>query len=311
MLERRAVSEFRADGRVLSGTAVTYGELANVYGTLERFEPASFADLSDVRLDVQHDRRRLLTRTGSGLVLTDGESALTFRAELPITREADDTLELVRKQILRGASVEFIATSERVEDRTRVIGGAELLAVSIVDNPAYRSSRVEARRGRTGMRGGYRYGSVHTVANKGKVRKVAVRKGAFDYALDEGREVSLNFGSNLDSTLGTTGSGTLAVTRAADGLRASVTRLPDTAAASDLVALNAAGIPLYLRPRYTTDGIADAFEDVPEAGNPEVSVRNVKNALLLGFDLTVRGAGNGYDPVELVSGGAGRRRFYA
>ena len=315
MLERRAVSEFRADARKLSGVAIRYGDTATIYGRLrERFEPGAFGDLSGTRLDVMHDRRRIIARVGAGLVLQDSAEALRFEAELPATREADDTLELVRRGVLRGASIEFLPISERLEDRTRVISAADLPAVSIVDDPAYKQSTVEARRrlGRV-LRGGYDYRNVHVVSASGKLRKTRLKASSLDFALDDPeREISLNLGSSLDGTLGTRSSGTLKVTkRGTDGLDVQLDSLPDTQAARDLIGLNEAGIALYARPRYSLDGVPDAYVDVPEPGNPDVLIREVNQALLLGFDLTIRGRGNGYRPIELSAARSARRRFYA
>ncbi len=312
MIEARAAVEFRAEGRRLSGVAIRYGDTASVFGQLERFEADAFSDLSDVRLDRQHDRRAILARTGAGLEMTDGPDALRFAAELPRTRDADDTLELVRKGVLRGASIEFLASTERLEDRVRVISGADLLAVSIVDNPAYRQSRVEARQApRGGVRGGYSYGRVHVISNTGQLRKTRLKKGSLDFTIDEGRELTLNLGSSLDSTLGTRSSGTLEIVKRENGIDLSLTSLPETQAAADLAGLQAAGIALYARPRYTTDGVPDAFEDVPEPGNSDVLIREVSSALLLGFDLGVRGGENGYEAIERTGQGPRRRRFYA
>ena len=90
--------ELRAEGeRRLSGVVVTYGEIGAAPFGKELFEVRAFGDLSeaDVILNTMHDRRRPLARTRSGLTITDDERALSIRAELPNTREADDTLELV------------------------------------------------------------------------------------------------------------------------------------------------------------------------------------------------------------------------
>ena len=63
-------AEFRADAitgeRTLSGVAMPYGSLAQLRGFRERFEPRAFGDLSsaDVTLNVQHDRGRVIARTG-------------------------------------------------------------------------------------------------------------------------------------------------------------------------------------------------------------------------------------------------------
>ena len=92
--ERRYV-ELRAapDGRRLEGVAVRYGDVAALPWGKERFEAGAFADrMSDVRLTVQHDRGRPLARTGAGLTLDDNAERLALAAELPVTREADDTL---------------------------------------------------------------------------------------------------------------------------------------------------------------------------------------------------------------------------
>ena len=311
MLERRAAVQFRAEGRTISGVALRYGDIAPSFN--ERFESGAFADLSDVRLDTQHDRRRILARTGAGLELTDSADALTFRAELPATREADDALELVRRRILRGASVEFLARQERRDGNTRVVTAAELVAVSIVDDPAFKQSTIETRRARGGLFGGYKYGRLHLTSASGRVRKTRLKSGALDFSIDEGRELTVNLGSSLNSTLATRSSGTLEVAKSAEGVSASIRRLPATQAASDLVALQDAGIALHLRPRYQVpDSLPSgkaAFVDVPEPGNESVLIREVSEAVLLGFDLTVRGGDNGFEPITLTPG-PGRKRWY-
>ena len=114
----------------------------------ERFEAGAFGAVGalDVILNVQHDRARPIARTGGGgLVLVDGPRALEIRAELPRTRDAEDALELVRLRVLRGLSVEFAATRERQEGRLRVVEGADLSGLGVVDRPAYTGATVSAR----------------------------------------------------------------------------------------------------------------------------------------------------------------------
>ena len=132
------------EGRVLSGTIMQYGEIATGAPRPERFLPGAF-EFDDVLLNVQHDRKRPLARTPGTLVLTDTAEALTLTATLPETRECDDTLELVRKRVLTGLSVEFRAVRERLEGRVRVIEKAILSAVGVVDTAAYAGAVVEAR----------------------------------------------------------------------------------------------------------------------------------------------------------------------
>lgn len=141
--------EVRAEGSGLSGVAVTYGAVARAGPTgRELFEPGAFAGrMADVTLNRQHERGRILVRTGAGLTLTDSPEALRFAAELGETREERDTLDLVRRGVLRGASVEFVPLRENIVAGVRRIAEAALVRIGIVDTPAYPGSTVEARQG--------------------------------------------------------------------------------------------------------------------------------------------------------------------
>ena len=147
-LERRYV-ELRADaeGRVLRGVAVVYGDVAALPFGRERIVAGAFAGgMSDVILNASHDRSTPLARTaGAGLDLADSAERLAFTATLPETRAADDVLALVRTGVMRGASVEMRVTGERFESGVRVIERASLSAIGVVDTPAYPASEVEAR----------------------------------------------------------------------------------------------------------------------------------------------------------------------
>lgn len=137
----------RAGERELSGQAIVYGDIARLPWGEERIEAGAFDPLGDVILNSQHDRNVPLARTGGGgLQLMDSAAALEVMAELPATRAADDVLELVRKKILRGLSIEFVTTAERMEGGVRVIERANLSGVAVVDRPAYSDSLVQARR---------------------------------------------------------------------------------------------------------------------------------------------------------------------
>ena len=143
--ERRAGAEFRLRGRELAGRAMVYGEVAP--GLNERFEPGAFAPVPAVPLNLQHDARMTVLEAGA-YELRDTPEALLLRADLP---EDSAALKLVRRGALKGLSVEFKAQRERRDSGLRVIEAAELLAVGVVDAPAYTSARVEvrARLGRT------------------------------------------------------------------------------------------------------------------------------------------------------------------
>ena len=147
MTTERRFCEFRAEGRRLSGTAIRFGSEARMPWGRERFNAAAFAPLGDVILNDMHNRQAPLARTGGGgLTLHDDGESLRFEADLPATRAADDVLELVRTNVLRGASIEFEATRERMEGDLRIVERARLSAIGIVDTPAYSDSEIEARR---------------------------------------------------------------------------------------------------------------------------------------------------------------------
>ena len=147
---QRRYFEFRYDGdRTISGVAMRYGDVAELpWGDKERFEPGAFGSVgsSDVILNFQHDRKRPLARTGgSGLTLDDSSQELRLTAKLPDTREANDAIELVKQNIVRGFSVEFLPESFEMEEEVMVITKAELKGIGLVDRPAYKGSRINPR----------------------------------------------------------------------------------------------------------------------------------------------------------------------
>ena len=141
----------RQAGRVLSGTAIRYGDVARIGGQREKFLPGSFPGVegSDILLNRQHLRERPLARSnGGGLTVSDSPQALSIRAELPQTADSNETLLLVKSGVLRGLSIEFEALRESQENGTRVVSEAKLFAVAVVDSGAYPASTVEARQRR-------------------------------------------------------------------------------------------------------------------------------------------------------------------
>ena len=144
---------FDADERRVSGTAMKYGDTATLpWGEKERFEPGAFGEVagSDVTLNVQHDRARLIARTGADpsgglLTLRDTGNELTVSAVLPDTQEANDAVKNIRARLLRGMSVEFIPKQTRMENDTIVVEEATLRGIGVVDRPSYTKSKVLPR----------------------------------------------------------------------------------------------------------------------------------------------------------------------
>ena len=149
IIEHRFV-ELRAEpeSRKIAGVAITYNDLAKLPWGLERVSASAFGDVKslDVIMNLQHNRAMPLARTnGGGLQLLDDDDALRVEATLPATRMADDAITMVQTGVLRGLSIEFKATNEHRQGNVRVIDRALLLGVSLVDQPAYPRSMVEAR----------------------------------------------------------------------------------------------------------------------------------------------------------------------
>ena len=141
-LERR-FTEIRANGRTLTGTVMAYGDVADRGAFQESFHPGAFGDVADLELslNVMHAEHRILTRTGSGLVFHDSPTALLMSAQLPATRESDDTLTLVNDGTLTGLSIEFESLSENWKGELRSIARAYLGGLGVVDSPSYKGSQ--------------------------------------------------------------------------------------------------------------------------------------------------------------------------
>ena len=311
-VERR-YSPIEVEGRNLRGVGIRYGEVARMPFGRETFEPGAFGPSVsglDVRLNVQHNRDRLIARTPGTLQLADGPDALRVMATLPETREADDALTLVRAGVLRGLSLEFRAGDAPIIDGVRTVRRAGLLAFGLVDTPAYHGSTVEARsfeirQDGDGLEGSFFYdvdtvisdraqdgGEMETRRQDG-VRKQRVAPRAFSFTLGApDRDIQLLAGRSGDNVLASKLSGTLILTDSPEALRFRVERLPETQAARDLRAVLAAdaaepGIqPLFRIPPPET--VPEAVEIIPEPGNPGVFIEVVRQAVLTAIAVVYR-----------------------
>ena len=151
MLERRFI-ELRstAESGILSGTAVRYGDKASIGGLFDEvIEPLAFgADVakSDVSLNLQHVRASIFARTGpnGGLTLKDNAERLDIRALIPAELQAGrDALAGLERGLFRGLSVEMRVTKDRNQGGARHIVAADLVAIALVDSPAYGDSEAE------------------------------------------------------------------------------------------------------------------------------------------------------------------------
>ena len=138
--ERYIPIEIREDlsrvspGRLV-GVLLTYGERAQ--DRPEVFEDGALEwDADGVVLNLSHDRRRPVVRFTPEVVGRE----VRVDVPLPDTVDGRDAATLTKNGTLKGLSVEFRSLSEGVKDGVRSISKAALVAVGLVDSPAYATS---------------------------------------------------------------------------------------------------------------------------------------------------------------------------
>lgn len=140
-----------ADNRNVAGTAVKYGDEANIGGLFtETIERGALRFASDgILMNVQHDRGRPIARSdGGGLTLLNSDQCLEVSAHVVETRDGDDCLQLVKAGVLKGLSIEMHVTRDKwnADYTKRAIQDAVLTAVAICDKPAYGQSTLTVAR---------------------------------------------------------------------------------------------------------------------------------------------------------------------
>ena len=303
LVEYRYAEFDDSDGRTLLGTVIRYGDVSTATPVgAERFESGVFGDIPtlDTILNMQHDRKRPLARTGGGgLVLTDSDERLRIEATLPETRDGDDALELVEKGVLRGFSTEFISRQESDRNGVRSISQAALPAIALVDRPAYAGSIIaEIRQQGEGISGEFSYETDSIVAATGRVRKERIRPGAFSYAINSpDREINLVLGDN-SRPLASKRAGSLILEDTPTALKFRVAKLPRTSYVGDFLGMLRgksivpgvvpffSATPLSVARRLFDNG--RAVDEEEEAGNPGVFRRIVKSGLLTALSIMFR-----------------------
>ena len=150
--------EVRAEGRILTGVVMRYGDQGSPGDILsahgERFLPGSLVRSADADtfLDLEHDQTRVLVWEGAGLTFEDTAEALLMRAELPRIPLADLALAGVRSGRRTGLSIEFRDAVQSLIDGVSVVSRALLVGVGLVARPVYAGSQVSLRSAQTGRR---------------------------------------------------------------------------------------------------------------------------------------------------------------
>lgn len=145
---------------VLYGRPIVYDEatsindLAGSYTEIIKAGALDGADLSDVRLLVNHDASKIpLARTPKTMSLKVDAAGLTFEATLPDTEEARSAYAAVERGDITGMSFAFKVPEGGDHydpaTNTRTINRIEkVYECSIVNFPAYPQTSVEARSAR-------------------------------------------------------------------------------------------------------------------------------------------------------------------
>jgi len=153
MIEKRAATEVRAEGRKLVGYAAVFGQEARIADFVEKIAPGAFsrslAAGDDILALADHDPKRVLARTKSGtLRLSEDERGLRFELDVPDTTVGRDILALAQRGDLGGMSFGF-SVEEGGDDWSgvyRTLRAVKLHEVSVVQSfPAYSGTSVSAR----------------------------------------------------------------------------------------------------------------------------------------------------------------------
>lgn len=163
-MEQRCVQiegmEVRAAGdnqRILTGTAVVYGQTTDMGFFFERIQPGALTDVlaadDNIAVLYEHDRRSLLASLqGKSLTLTDTPKGLNFRMDVAETSIGNDVLALVKRGELKGMSFAFrvAENGQQFADEggktVRVITKIDMMPeITITAWPAYGDTKVNTR----------------------------------------------------------------------------------------------------------------------------------------------------------------------
>ena len=153
MIKRSFKIDFRDGGQStltngIAGYAFKFNETVNYMGQLERFSPDLKVDMNQAGtfLFRDHNPERVLARVPDTLKFTVDKEGLRFTADYIDTPLWKETVKLLSKGVLNGASVGFSSSKERQDDNNITIyERIKLFEVSLVTWPAYESSEVNNR----------------------------------------------------------------------------------------------------------------------------------------------------------------------
>lgn len=145
--------------------------------------------------------------------------------------------------------------------------------------------------------GRFPYGALATLADRGKVRKERIARGAFDFTLaDDDLEVNLLLGHDFDKPLASRQNGSLVLRDTDDALTFEASILPDLEDVThvrDALAMLGAGLVTGISPGFRVppkEAVPDNQRLDPEPGNPSVFIRTIMQLVLYELSLVTRPA---------------------
>lgn len=160
-----AVVSTEAEGRTLTGRPIVYSSPTDIGGWFrEVIAPGALndADLSDVRLCLNHDTGYVYARarkgnSGNTMEITPTEGGLDFSATLSDSPAARDLYEAVARGDISGMSFMFTVSEDSWTDLetdypTRTINKiGTVIEISAVTFPAYEATTINARDGKEAL----------------------------------------------------------------------------------------------------------------------------------------------------------------
>ena len=155
--------------------------------------------------------------------------------------------------------------------------------------------RVEGKR--RVLSGRFPYNTLAVVADRGRVRKERIASDAFRYAIDDpNRKIDVLVGHSFDRPIANRQTGSLAIESNAEAVTFEAT-LPNDADmpswVDDAIRAVRAGLMLGLSPGFRVpppDVVPDAEVEMPEPGNPDVFITEVRAGVLREMSVVTAGA---------------------
>lgn len=128
------------DGRI-TGIAMRYGDRAAIGEFREEFAVGALR-FDDVTLNVMHNPERVVARSNGTMQLRNASDALHVEARIVDTQDGQDAIKLIDAGVITGMSVEFRCLEDSFTGNLRRVEKADLLAIALVDRPAYGETAV-------------------------------------------------------------------------------------------------------------------------------------------------------------------------